>query len=528
MKMKNTGFSNLVEMLEENCCRYPKKIALVFGAKRINYENLLFISKKFASALSHTGVREFDRVCLWLPNLPEFVYSFFAILMLRAIVCPVNNMFKREEAKFILEDSGAKVIIVSMDKLEDAENILSRLDSLKSIICVSSPKNKKNILDFYTLVDTSKAIQEKIDIKKEDIAEIIYTSGTTGNPKGVVLLHKNLVANIKDCIKVIKVTKRDTFICILPLFHSFASTVCMLLPISRGSKIVIMRALKPFKRIIRSIFKNKVTIFVGIPSVYSILSEIKLSRLKLFLNYFLNPIRLCISGAASLPAPVLKKFTKKFKRPLIEGYGLTETSPVVSLNPLIGKRKPQSVGVPLPSVNIRVVDKEGNTLSPHKVGELIIKGDNVMKEYYKSETETEKALKKGWLYTGDLARIDEEGYIYIMGRLKEMINVRGLNVYPREIEDILYKHPKVKETAVVGVFHPRRGEVPVAFIVKKKNDLERKEIINYLRVNLASYKVPLKLFFKEALPKNPTGKILKQELAKEVEDAFRKRTDKRE
>jgi len=293
----------------------------------------------------------------------------------------------------------------------------------------------------------------------------------------------------------------------------------MLLPLYKGAKIVIMRSVRPFKRVVRAIFKHRVTAFVGVPSIFNILSEARFARWQLLLNWIINPVRLCISGAAALPFEVWYKFEKKFRRPLLQGYGLTEASPVVSLNPLRGENKPYSVGKALPAVTAKVIAKDGQEVLPQEVGELLVKGDNVMQGYYHLPAETEKTLRDGWLYTGDLAKIDKDGFIYIMGRLKEMINVRGLNVYPKEIEDVLYKYPKVKEAAVVGVLHRHRGEAPVAFIVKKE-DVKEREILSFLRNNLASYKIPLRIFFKESLPKNATGKILKVELQKEVENIF--------
>lgn len=518
--MRKDKVSNLAQVLEKSAAKYSARTILVFGAKKVMYKELLNFSKKLAQGLWELDVGELNKVCLWLPNCPEYLYSFFGVIMLRAIVCPVNFMYKREEAKFILEDCEAKVLITSIDKLEDAENILSRLDTLKYVIVVSSPKHTENILDFYTVVHKSIPLTKRFPASSDDSAEILYTSGTTGKPKGAVLTHKNLITNIEDCRKVLRVTRRDSFICILPLFHSFASTVCMLLPLSCGAKIVLMRTIKPFKRVIRAIFKNRVSVFVAVPSLYSILGEMKISKYKLWLSYVVNPVRVCISGAAALPVSVWKKFEQKYKRPLLQGYGLTEASPVVSINPLKRRQKPDSIGLPLPSIEVKVVNKEERILSAHEVGELCVKGPNVMKEYYNSEEETKKALKDGWLHTGDLAKIDEAGFIYIMGRLKDMINVRGFNVYPKEIEDLLYKHPHIQEAAVVGVPHRRRGEVPVAFVVKK-GDVREREIIEYLRANLASYKVPLKIIFKEILPKNPTGKILKRELKAEIEHVFK-------
>jgi len=512
------GFRNLVEMLERVSSKYPRKTALIFGAVKITYNQLLSDSSKLAYQLQTLGARELDRVAIWLPNCPEFVCAFFAILRLRAVVVPVNTMFKREEAKFTIEDSRAKVLICSVDKVSDSENILSRVDSLNHIICLPFPKDNKVVHDFRRLIRHSKEFKQDVNIKKDDLAEIIYTSGTTGQPKGACLSHENLLSNLRDCSQIIKFTRRDCIICVLPLFHSFASTVCMLMPIYKGASVVIMRAVRPFKRVIRTIFKRKVTIFAGVPSFYNILAEAKLPGWKLFLNRFMNPVRLCISGAAALPFPAWQKFEKKFRRPLLQGYGLTEASPVVSLN-LSGAKRPDSVGLPLPSVKTKVIDREGRELLCGEVGELLVKGPNVMRGYYNLREETQAALTQGWLHTGDLAKIDNRGFIYIMGRIKDMINVRGLNVYPREIEDLLYRHPKVKEVAVVGVFHRHRGEVPVAFVAGR-SQLSEREIINYLRANLASYKVPRRVLFKDNLPKNPTGKIVKRELQKEVENIF--------
>jgi len=512
--------NNLVQLLGRSVSKFPKKVVLIFGSRKITYQQLNSSYQKLASALLDLGIKEFDRIALWLPNCPEFVHSFFATLSLRATVVPINTMFKREEAKFVIEDSQAKILICSVDKLEDSENILSRLDTLKHIICLKAHKDKNLVSDFKHLIENYQELSQTREIKGDDLAEIVYTSGTTGKPKGACLTHKNLISNINDCAKAIKFTKRDSLICFLPLFHSFSSTVCMLLPLSQGAKIIIMRSIKPFKRVMRAVFKHRVTIFIGVPSLYNILAEAKISPLKAFLNIFINPVRLYISGAAALPVSVCKKFEKKFRRPLLQGYGLTEASPVVSMSPIGRRRKLDSIGLAMPSVEVKIVDKQGKQLSPEAIGELLVKGPNVMKGYYNLEEENKKALREGWLYTGDLAKIDKEGFIYIIGRSKEMINVRGFNVYPREIEDILYHYPGVKEAAVIGVAHRHRGEVPVAFIVGQ-GQLQEREIIEHLRANLASYKVPLKIIFKDSLPKNPTGKILKRELQEEVKEIFK-------
>ena len=518
-KSSHAEILNLNQLLDRAAADFSQKTALVFGARRITYRQLGESVEKLASSLYNLGVRKSDKVALWLPNCPEFVFSFFAVLRLGAVVVPINTMFKREEACFIIEDSQAKILICSIDKAKDSENILARVETLFNLISLPAPAQNKLVLSFHDLLRHPKGYFLDSPLAGDDLAQIVYTSGTTGRPKGACLTHKNLISNIQDCAKIIKFNQRDSLICILPLFHSFALTVCMLLPIYKGGRIVIMRAVRPFKRVIRAIFRQRVTIFIGVPSIYSILSGIKMTAFQRLANFFINPIRLCISGAAALPVKVSQDFEKKFRRPLLQGYGLTEASPVVSLNPLGGRHIFDSIGLALPSIKVKVVGKQGQELPCGEVGEILVKGPNVMNGYYNLEEETKKTLKDGWLYTGDLAKIDPQGFIYIIGRIKEMINVRGFNVYPREIEDLLYQYSGVKEVAVVGIPHRHRGEVPVAFVVSER-ELKQKEVIDYLRINLASYKVPLKIFFKLELPKNATGKILKAELQDEVKGTF--------
>jgi long-chain acyl-CoA synthetase len=276
----------------------------------------------------------------------------------------------------------------------------------------------------------------------------------------------------------------------------------MNLPLSVGAKTVVMKTVRPFKRIIRAIRKNRVTIFVGIPAMYNILCNIKLPRmLPGILIKMFNPLRFCISGAAALPVETFKTFEKRFRIPLLEGYGLTEASPVVTLNPLRGRRKPGSIGVALSkNILLKIVDDNGNPLETGSIGELIVKGPNVMQGYHRQDPGD--TLKNGWLYTGDMARRDNEGYVYIEGRKKEMVNVRGLNVYPREIEEVLYQNPKIKEAAVIGIGDPHKGEVPKGFVVLNEGEeATEHEIIQYLRERLASYKIPKYIEFRASLPK---------------------------
>ena len=502
-------YKNLGELLSLSAQRHPHRTAIVFGQKKINYKTLNLLTDQIAAGLIDLGIKREDRVALFLDNCPEFVIAYFAVLKAGALVVPINYMFKIEEAKFILEDSQAICLITSRLYVDMAEELRLRVESLKHIITT---------LDFKSIKKDNLEILQKVLLGPEDLAVILYTSGTTGHPKGAMLTHNNLISNASDSAEAIKATHRDTCICILPLFHSFAATVCMNLPLLVGAKIVIMKSVRPFRRVIRSIRKHRVSIFVGVPSLYNILEDMKLPRIfRSPLMKLFNPLRVCISGAAALPVETFKGFENKFRLPLLEGYGLTEASPVVTLNPLRGIRKAGSIGIALSrNIDLKIVDDKDIALGREQIGELLVKGPNVMTGYYKQEEATNSTLKEGWLYTGDMAKFDSDGYIYIVGRKKEMVNVRGLNVYPREIEEVLYQNPKIKEAAVIGIADPHKGEVPIGFVVLKDGEnATEHEIIQYLRERLALYKVPKYIEFRESLPKNTTGKILKRILEDE-------------
>lgn len=507
---------NLGELLSLSSQKHPHRIAIVFGQKKITYKTLNETSNHIAAGLIELGLKKQDRIALFLDNCPEFVTSYYAVVKAGGVVVPINYMFKMEEAKHILQDSGATSLITSRTYLDMAEELRLRVDSLKTII--TTRKAKDHTIDFGSIRKTDTDILNRISVDPHDLAVILYTSGTTGHPKGAMLSHCNLISNAMDSSRAIETNYKNAFICILPLFHSFAATVCMNLPLLIGSRMVIMKSVRPFKRVIRAIRKNRVNVFAGIPSIFNILKDTKLPRiLNTAIIKLFNPVKICISGAAALPAETLKEFEKKFHIPLLEGYGLTEASPVVTLNPLNGKRKAGSIGVVLSkNIELKVVDDKEKTLGPEEVGELLVRGPNVMQGYYRQPEASSETIKDGWLYTGDMAKIDREGYVYIVGRKKEMVNVRGLNVYPREIEEVLYQNSKIKEAAVVGIVDTHKGEVPKGFVVLKEGEkATEQEIIQYLRDRLAPYKIPKYIEFRSNLPKNNTGKILKRLLQDE-------------
>ncbi len=471
---------------------YLKRVAIKFEGQRITYSVLDSMSDNAAYYLKGIGLRKGDKVAIYMQNCPEYIAWYLGIAKAGMISIPINTFLKDKEIAYILRDSGCITVIIS-EAMKDCIN-----------------KVKEEIGHITVIERLVPAKETALEIPTEDdVATIIYTSGTTGFPKGVILTHKNLLSNAEACIKAIDITKDDRIILFLPLFHSFAITVCMITPLMIGARIVLLRSVKPFSKVVKALFLDRVSIFVAVPIVYHILSKKDIPRTLLKLL----ALRFCVSGAAPLPSEVLQSFEQRFKIPLIEGYGLTEASPVVSVNPLKGLRKPCSVGIPLPGIEVKVVGDDGNELPMGEVGELLVKGPCVMLGYYNRPEETAETIRDGWLSTGDLARIDEDGYICIVDRKKDLIITDGMNIYPREIEELLLKNVAVSEAAVVGIKGVAGTEYPKAYIVlKEEAKASEKEIKDFCRESLAPYKVPRQIEFVKELPKGPTGKILKRVL----------------
>jgi len=478
----------------------PAKPALYCGEREYSYQELWEQTLSVAGLLqTEFGVRPGDRVGLWLKNCPEFVPSLFAILHLGAVVVPINNFLKTDEVNYILTDAGIDVLIT------DAE-LGAHHRALESV----RPQLKLLRIETFrpTATHDSGTAHNRAHAKSvsvSDLAVIIYTSGTTGKPKGAMLSHGNLLHNVESCRIVLKAVAFDRFAVLLPLFHSYMLTVGLLLPLLVGGSIVLVKSLHPVRNALQEILQRRATVLPAIPQFYRSMVNAALPQ-----NISL---RLCVSGAAPLPVQVLKEFESKFGIPLIEGYGLSEASPVVTKNPLDGSRKPGSIGIPIANVEVSIQDEQGRELFPGEVGEVCVRGGNVMQGYWNQPAETAKVLRKGWLLTGDIGYRDEEGYYFITDRKKDMLLVNGINVYPREIEEIIYQFPGVKEAAVIGKPDTRRGEQPVAFVAANEGAaLDSKALQQFLRRRLADYKVPRKIFQMEALPRNATGKILKTSL----------------
>jgi long-chain acyl-CoA synthetase len=513
----------LGDIVAEAAQTHSKKTALIFKGQKTSFEEFFKNCDRVANGLLKTGIKTGDKVAILLENRPEYFYSYYGAHRIGAPVVPINNFLKGEEIKYICEDCSVTSLITSPRYYQsEIKPIENKLTTVKSIIIVGDEEEMEDIeyldsdiqhLEFRTFFDqSSEEPQPTKEFSAEDLAVIIYTSGTTGHPKGAMLSHRNLVRNSASCMEVLHVTKKDKVLLYLPMFHSFTELVCMVLPVHWGLPIVLIERIDRVE--IRAAIKRfRPTIMVGVPSVYSALLGAKLN----ILQRWLNPIRLYVSGGAPLPVEVIHKFEEKFRRPLVEGYGLSEASPVVSVNPIDGVRKPGSVGLPVVDVEVKVVDDDGKVLGKNEDGELCVRGPNVMMGYFNQPEETANTLKEGWLFTGDVAHIDDDGYIFIVERKKDMLIYRGCNIYPREVEEVLYKHPAVADAAVVGIPDASRGEVPKAFIVLKEGEhATEKELKKFCADHLARYKVPKLFSFEKDLPRTPTGKVLKKDLRKKV------------
>lgn len=506
---------NLSEMLEISARKYRWRKVIFSENKVLRYGAFYKKVNKIAKILqSEFNIKTNDKIAVLLENSEIYPIIYFAILKLGAVVVPLNTFLKGEELKYILNNSNSKFLITSSSFFPVIDKIRPDLSKVENIVLTDSNVNTFNYIPLEFLLKRKVKKDCLPGISPSNSAVIIYTSGTTGFPKGAILTHKNLVSNVESCILVSNITSRDRALLILPMFHSFTMTVCMLMPIAVGAGIVITSSLHHFKKIFKRILLRRVSILVGIPSIYTLLAKADIPWLvKKLLN-----IRLCICGAAPLPEATLTDFEKKWKVPLLEGYGLSEASPVVSLNPINGVRKPNSVGLPIDGVEVRIVDTEEGELGTGKVGEIIIKGKNVMTGYYKNPQATVNTIRNNWLFTGDMGKIDKDGYLYIVDRKKDMIMVRGLNIYPREVEHVIREYPGIAEVSVVGKPDEMKGEVPIAFVILKEGiDLNKHDLIKYCRDKLADYKVPRQINVRDRLPHTPTGKILKRELKKMVE-----------
>ncbi len=506
-------YPNLGKMLYEKAKKLKNKKCLYFEDRVYTYKEVNQKSNRIAKILLEQGIKKGDRVGILLENSPEFIFAFFAITKCGGVAVPLNIFLKKDEVRYILNDCSASFLISSNSFDTAVNGIQSEIESLKGVFAFEETSFASLNLDKLQHNVTDDDLN--IEIEEDELAILIYTSGTTGNPKGAMLTHKNLISNCDQCFDAFKVKAKDKFLLFLPMFHSYAFTTCVLLPLFSSASIIILRSVmeikkKSFKKIL--IYKRP-TFLLGVPQVYAALSKAKMPG---WFIKFVYPVRLHVSGGAPLPEEILNKFREKFKRPIIEGYGLSEASPVVSVN-RPNKQKPYSVGLPLKGIEVKVVNEDEIEVPIGEVGELIVKGPNVMKGYWNMKYATDETIKNGWLFTGDLVKLDEEGYIYIVDRKKDLIIVKGINVYPRQIEELLYLHEKVEAAAVLGIKDSASGEVPVAYVMPKENmTVDEKELKEYLKEHLANFKVPKHIHIVDELPMTATGKVLKRILKEQI------------
>ena len=528
----------IYQILEETTRSFPDRTAIMFLGKQMTYQELDERVKRFATAMRAMGVKEGDRVASLLPNCPQFPIAYYGVIRAGGIFVQMNPLNSEAEIHFQLADSGAETVIVP-DALDLPNKVRKgkRETSVKWIINTSVkeylpfPKNMlyplvakppkfdrgEGVCFMRELLTTHPPSPPAVTPQQDDVALLLYTGGTTGISKGCMLTHRNLVSNAIQCSLWFSKAERgkEVFLSVLPFFHSYGMTTCLNLPVYLGATMIILPRFERDKlgAFLKNIEKMKPSIFMGVPAMYQAI--INFPDVK---KYDLTSIKFCISGAAPLPVEVCERFEELTGGKLVEGYGLTETSPVTHANPLYGKRKVGSIGLPFPNTECQIANLETGegALPAGETGELCIRGPQVMKGYWNNPEETEKCLKGGWLYTGDIAKVDEEGYFYIVDRKKDMIIIGGFNVYPRDIDEVLFRHPKVRDAVAVGIPDPYRGESVKAFVVLNEGETAtEEEILAFCRDHLAKFKVPTTVEFRKELPKSMIGKILRKTLREE-------------
>lgn len=498
----------LFDLLAQSAARQPDAPALSYRDQIITYSGLLAAAEGFAAGLASLGVEEGARVGLLLPNCPPFVIAYLGASRAGAAVIPINVLYRPDEARFILADSRARVLITAEPFRPLIQAIRPSLPDLEQVVMVGGSPEADEV-DFQSL-----CARPPVDTKSsngEDVAVILYTSGSTGRPKGAMLTSHNLAANASSCEAVLKISEEDCFFTPLPLFHAFAATVFLTLPIKTGARIHLVDRFLPTDTL-NEMERSGATVFGGVPSMFGLMLQSPRET-----RPDLTALRLCVSGGAPLPPEVWRAFEETFNAKLVEGYGLTEASPVVAVNPPEGIRKPGSVGPPVPGVEAKIVDDNDQPVERGEVGELAIRGGNIMKGYLDHPEETAKAVRDSWLFTGDLVREDEDGYLYIVGRKKELIIVGGLNVCPGEVDRVLVEHPAVMEAAAFGAPDPARGEaVWAAVVLRPEMSASEREIQRFCRDKLAAYKVPRHIEIRADLPKTALGKVARYVLRDEA------------
>jgi long-chain acyl-CoA synthetase len=487
---------NLASNLNESVSRHGSRTAVKLDDVQLTYAALDEGSARVAGLLRAKGVQAGDRVGIMLPNVPLFALVYYGVLRAGGVVVPMNILLKSREVRFYLENSGGKVVFAWHEFAKDAEEGATEAGAECVIVKPG---------EFERLLASAEPVSEVADRSLDDTAVILYTSGTTGVPKGAELTHGSLGRNCQAAQRLFSMTEQDVMFGGLPLFHAFGQSCCLNTVVRSGACLTLLPRFDP-ARALEIIDRDGVSVFQGVPTMYTALLHQPADQ------DAGATLRICVSGGSALPVEVLRGFEERFSCKLLEGYGLSETSAIASFNHADRERKPGSVGTPIEGVEMKIVDDRGTEAPQGEVGEIVIRGHNIMKAYWNRPEATAEAIDAdGWFHSGDLGKIDEDGYYFIVDRMKDMIIRGGYNVYPREIEEVIYEHPAVREAAVIGMPHDELGEEVAAVVALKEGEqLSTEDLQAFVKAQVAAYKYPRSIWFVDELPKSPTGKILKR------------------
>lgn len=502
---------NLAHYLDVVANRYPNNTGVILDDVRLSWHDLAEFARRVANVLQSKGIRRGDTVAMMIPNTPHFPAIYYGILHAGAAVVPVNVLYQHQEIEHYLTDSGAKAFFAFEMFEEEARKAFLGAESCKDFFVVSAPHELGDPVvgeNFTKAVMQAAPTFDTVQTMPDDTAVILYTSGTTGAPKGSELTHFNMFFNAYyACHQIMKMSVSDIVLVTLPLFHSFGQTCLMNASVLGGATMTMVPRFET-QKVLQVIARDKVTIITMVPTMYFFLLNTNDGATQNF-----EQVRLAVSGGSALPEDTHRRFQERYGITILEGYGLSETSPVASFTQEGEDVRVGSIGKPIWGVEMRIKRDDGSFGNVNDVGEIIIRGHNVMKQYLNRPQATRDAIIAGWFHTGDVGYFDEDGFFYIVDRKKDIIIRGGMNIYPREIEEVLYAHPKVLETSVVGVPDPARGEEVMAFVSPIDGEtIIPEELVEYLQQRIAKYKLPKKIEIMKELPKGPTGKILKREL----------------
>lgn len=508
-------YPNLAEMMTIQAKQWKNKPLIYFNDEVFTYMQVEKMANKAARMLKERGLKKGDRVGIIMENSPFYLISLITIFKSGAVAIPVNNMLRDTEFEYILNDSSSKFIFVSEKYKEQAAYLKNNVSSLEGVLSWNQINN-----DIINVSELSAPFSDEplnCDFGYDDLVLFVYTSGTTGHPKGAMITHGNILSDAKSIDNTLQWHPSKKFLLFLPMFHSYTLMTSVIYPVYLGCGIIMFSSVMELKtkKFRKTLILKRPKVMVGVPQVYQAL--IKAQMPKWFIKFF-YPIELHISGGAAISADTLDAFEKKFGVPILEGYGLSEASPVVSFN-TFKEHRADTVGKPMPGIEVKIIDDDENEVPVGEVGELIVKGGNVMKGYYHMPKATDDAIRNGWLFTGDFAKVDEDGFLYIVDRKKDLIISKGMNVYPREVEDVIKQLEGIEAVAVIGAQIESKDEIILAYVMKSDNsDITVAKIKAHLKSNLAAFKTPKHIFIVDELPLTATGKVLKRKLKEQIKN----------